>query len=37
MSYLHRLDQDPNPFLLRSWLALAFFQELGIVCEEVLS
>lgn len=29
ISYLFRLDKEPEPFLLRSWLRLACFQELG--------
>jgi hypothetical protein len=29
MSFLHRLDRDPSPFLLNAWLQLAIYQELG--------
>jgi len=29
LSYLFRLDISPEPWLTRSWLALAYHQELG--------
>lgn len=36
MSYLRRLDRSAEPWLIKSWLALAYWQALGHDFEEVL-
>lgn len=36
MSFLHRLDLNVDPLLAKSWLALAFYQSLRTLQEEVM-
>lgn len=35
VNFLRQFDLNPSPFLLKSWLRLACFQEMGWTFEEV--
>lgn len=36
MNFLERIDRNIDPFLAHLWMSLAWYQEFGIMTEEVV-